>query len=55
MAKPATVLVKLVSSAKTGCYYITKKNSRNTTEKLSFNKYDRVLRKHVPFNETKIK
>ncbi len=26
MAKPATGLVKLVSSAKTGCYYITKKS-----------------------------
>ena len=34
MAKPNTILVKLVSTAKTGFYYVTKKNPRNTTEKL---------------------
>ncbi len=55
MAKPATVLVKLVSTANTGCYYVTKKNPRNITEKMTFNKYDKVARKHVPFKETKIK
>lgn len=55
MAKPATVLIKLVSTADTGYYYVTKKNPRNTTEKMTFNKYDPIARKHVPFKEAKIK
>ncbi|MBT5430232.1 MAG: 50S ribosomal protein L33 [Rhodospirillaceae bacterium] len=55
MAKAATVLVKLVSSADTGFYYVTKKNPRNQTEKMEFKKYDPVVRKHVVFKEGKIK
>jgi len=55
MAKSATILVKLVSTADTGYYYVTKKNPRSTTEKFEFNKYDPVVRKHVPFKESKIK
>lgn len=55
MAKPATVLIKLVSTADTGYYYVTKKNPRNTTEKLELRKYDPVVRKHVLFKEAKIK
>ena len=55
MAKPTTVKIKLVSSADTGFYYVTKKNPRNQTEKLSFRKYDPVVRKHVEFKEAKIK
>jgi large subunit ribosomal protein L33 len=55
MAKPATVKIKLVSTADTGFYYVTKKNPRNTTEKMSFRKYDPVVRKHVEFKEAKIK
>jgi large subunit ribosomal protein L33 len=55
MAKPATVKIKLVSSADTGFFYVTKKNPRTQTEKLSFKKYDPVVRKHVDFKEAKIK
>jgi large subunit ribosomal protein L33 len=55
MAKPATVKIKLVSSADTGFFYVTKKNPRTQTEKLSFRKYDPVARKHVEFKEAKIK
>ena len=55
MAKPATVLIKLVSTADTGFFYVTKKNPRNTTEKLQLRKYDPVVRKHVVFKEAKIK
>ena len=55
MAKPATVKIKLVSSADTGFFYVTKKNPRNQTEKLVFKKYDPRVRKHVEFKETKIK
>lgn len=55
MAKPSTVLVKLVSTADTGFYYVTKKNPKNSTEKLEFRKYDPMARKHVLFKEGKIK
>jgi large subunit ribosomal protein L33 len=55
MAKPATVKIKLVSTADTGFFYVTKKNPRNQTEKMTFRKYDPVVRKHVDFKEAKIK
>ena len=55
MAKANTIIVKLVSTADTGYYYVTKKNPRTQTEKLSFRKYDPVARKHVEFKEDKIK
>ena len=55
MAKNSTILVKLVSTADTGYYYVTKKNPRTQTEKLSMRKYDPVVRKHVEFKEDKIK
>jgi large subunit ribosomal protein L33 len=55
MAKSATVKIKLVSTADTGFYYVTKKNPRNTTEKMTVRKYDPVVRKHVDFKEAKIK
>ena len=55
MAKAATIKIKLVSTADTGFFYVTKKNSRTKTDKLSFKKYDPVAKKHVDFKETKIK
>ena len=55
MAKPATLKVKLLSTAGTGFFYVTKKNPRTATDKLSFKKYDPIARKHVDFKETKIK
>jgi large subunit ribosomal protein L33 len=55
MAKAATIKIKLVSSADTGYFYVTKKNTRTKTEKLSMKKYDPVARKHVEFKESKIK
>ena len=55
MAKSNTLLIKLVSTADTGFYYVTKKNPRTMTEKLSLKKYDPVARKHVEFKEGKIK
>lgn len=55
MAKAATIKIKLVSSADTGFFYVTKKNSRTKTDKLSFKKYDPIARKHVEFKESKIK
>ncbi|OYY64221.1 MAG: 50S ribosomal protein L33 [Sphingomonas sp. 28-62-11] len=47
--------MKLVSSADTGFFYVTKKNPRTQTDKLTFRKYDPVVRKHVDFKEAKIK
>ena len=55
MAKTNSIQIKLVSSAGTGYYYVTKKNPRTSTEKLEFRKFDPVARKHVLFKEAKIK
>ena len=55
MAKAASLKIKLVSSADTGFYYVTKKNSRTMTDKLVKKKYDPIARKHVEFKEGKIK
>jgi large subunit ribosomal protein L33 len=55
MAKAVTIKVKLVSSADTGFYYVTKKNSRTMTDKLVKKKYDPVAKKHVEFRESKIR
>jgi large subunit ribosomal protein L33 len=55
MAKSNTVLIKLISTADTGFYYVTKKNPRTKTEKMELKKYDPVARKHVAFKEGKIK
>jgi large subunit ribosomal protein L33 len=55
MAKAANIKIKLLSTADTGYFYVTSKNARTKTEKLSFKKYDPVAKKHVEFKETKIK
>ncbi len=46
--------IKLVSSAGTGHYYTTDKNKKNTPGKMSFKKYDPVVRKHVIYKESKL-
>jgi large subunit ribosomal protein L33 len=55
MAKANMVKIKLLSSADTGYFYVTKKNSRTKTDKLVKKKYDPIAKKHVEFRETKIK
>lgn len=55
MAKNTTIKIKMVSSADTGFYYVTRKNSRTMTDKLTKRKYDPVAKKHVEFREAKIK
>lgn len=55
MAKPATVKIRLTSTADTGYFYVTKKNPKTTTEKLTMRKYDPIARRHVEFKEAKIK
>jgi large subunit ribosomal protein L33 len=55
MAKPATIKIRLNSTADTGFFYTTKKNPRTKTEKLVLKKYDPIAKKHVEFKEGKIK
>ena len=47
--------LQLVSTAKTGYFYTTRKNPTKTTWKLHRRKYDPIVRKHVLFSEAKIK
>ncbi|WP_295810038.1 50S ribosomal protein L33 [uncultured Nitratireductor sp.] len=55
MAKATTIKIKLQSTADTGFFYVTKKNSRTMTDKMTKRKYDPIAKKHVEFRETKIK
>ena len=55
MAKATTIKIKLVSTADTGFFYVTTKNSRTYTEKMAKRKYDPVARKHDELKEAKIK
>jgi len=54
MAKKASdvrPIVKLRSTAGTGHTYVTKKNRRNTPDRLMLRKYDPKIRRHVDFRE----
>ncbi|MEN3791850.1 50S ribosomal protein L33 [Fulvimarina sp. MAC3] len=55
MAKATTIKIKLLSTADTGFFYVTRKNSRTMTDKMVKRKYDPIARKHVDFREAKIK
>lgn len=56
MAKKRTSLyVKLLSTEGTGTFYVGRRNPKNTAQKLEVRKYDRRIRKHVLFRETKLK
>ncbi|MBN8280421.1 MAG: 50S ribosomal protein L33 [Gammaproteobacteria bacterium] len=55
MAKSVRDKIKLVSTADTGHYYTTTKNKRTHPDKMEVSKYDPVVRKHVPYKESKIK
>jgi large subunit ribosomal protein L33 len=47
--------VLMVSEADTGYFITTTKNRRTTTTKLSFKRYDPIVKKHVMFHEKKMK
>ena len=47
--------IKLESSAGTGHFYTTTKNTRTMPEKMEIKKFDPVARKHVLYKETKLK
>jgi len=53
--KGATLLVKLLSTAGTGFFYVKRKNPRTLPQKLQFVKYDPKVRRHVLFSETKLR
>ena len=46
-------IVKLKSTAGTGYTYVTRKNRRNTPDRLSLRKYDPMVRQHVEFKEAR--
>ena len=52
--KGAREIIKMESTAGTGYFYTTNKNKKNTTEKLSLQKFDPMARKHVEFKEKKM-
>lgn len=45
--------IRLVSTAGTGYTYITRKNRRNTPDRLVLKKYDPRVRRHVEFKESR--
>lgn len=53
--KDSRGIIKLLSSANTGVFYISEKNKKTTKGKLKFKKYDSKIKKHVVFYETKVK
>jgi len=54
MAKSKDVIKVILRSTESHHFYTTTKNKRNK-EKMSFRKYDPVLRKHVVYNEEKMR
>ncbi|PNH05622.1 50S ribosomal protein L33 [Tetrabaena socialis] len=53
--KAVRLLIKLVSTARTGYFYVTEKNPRNTPWKLRLIKFDPKVGRHVLFEEQKLK
>lgn len=54
-AKGGSILVRLVSAAGTGFFYVKRKNPKKTPHKLEFRKYDPKVNQHVLFTEAKMK
>ncbi|KAH9623456.1 hypothetical protein KSS87_001902, partial [Heliosperma pusillum] len=54
-AKGGSIFIRLVSSAGTGFFYVTRKNPKKIPEKLEFRKYDPRVNRHVLFTEAKMK
>lgn len=55
MAKGKTVLIRLMSHAGTGYFYVKRKNPKTMLHKLELMKYDPIVNKHVLFSEQKFK
>ena len=54
-AKGGSILVRLVSAAGTGFFYVKKKNPKKLPGKLEFRKFDPRVNAHVLFTEAKMK
>ena len=46
-------IIKMVSNAGTGHTYVTRKNRRNTPDRLVLRKFDPVVRRHVEYKESR--
>jgi large subunit ribosomal protein L33 len=53
MAKKGAREVVKLKSAESSEFYWTTKNKKTSTERLELKKYDKKLRKHVTFKESK--
>ncbi|EEH52107.1 uncharacterized protein MICPUCDRAFT_22604 [Micromonas pusilla CCMP1545] len=53
--KAGAILVKLLSTAETGFFYVKRRNPKKNPVPLEFVKYDPKVRKHVLFKEKKLK
>jgi ribosomal protein L33 len=51
--KSKRILVKLVSAAETGTFYMTEKSPLKKEHKLALRKHDPIVNKHVMFYEAK--
>ena len=54
MAKPTTVKIRLNSTADTGFFYVTKKNTRTMTEKMEEIRPDRAQARRVQGSEDQV-
>ena len=54
-SKLKSIAIKLISTAQTGYFYVTRKNPKRTLHKLELKKYDPIVRQHVLFTESKMK
>lgn len=52
-AKDLRPIIKLKSTAGTGYTYVTRKNRRNTPDRLVLRKFDPVVRRHVEYKESR--
>jgi len=53
MAKKENRVLVILEEPETGHAYYTRKNKRNTTERIEMKKYNPVLRKHMSYKEKK--
>ena len=52
-AKDLRPIITMVSTAGTGHTYVTRKNRRNTPNRLVLRKFDPVVRRHVEYRESR--
>ncbi|WP_343182576.1 50S ribosomal protein L33 [Buchnera aphidicola] len=55
MAKSTREKIKLISSSGTKHFYTSTKSKKGNQKKIKIKKYDPKIRKHVIYNEAKIK